>query len=71
MTVIYDIKLAETSSEFMEKYAKYAEQLIQKGENPEFGEIIVLEKNKKEIQEFFEKNAEKCDEYMQPLLAEL
>ncbi|EKE18799.1 MAG: hypothetical protein ACD_9C00231G0001 [uncultured bacterium] len=67
MTVVYSVELTETSSEFMEKYAKYAESLICSGENPEFGEIIILAKNKTDIREFFTKNIEKCDEYMNPL----
>ena len=67
MTVVYSVKLAETSEEFAKKYKKYAEHLIQNRENPEFGEIIFLEKNKKEIKKFFSQNAGKCDEYMKPV----
>lgn len=67
MTVVYKIELVETSREFLKKYAKHAEHLIQNGKNPEFEEIIVLAKNKKEIQDFFSKNMEMCDECIKPL----
>ena len=67
MTVVYRTELSETSEQFEEKYAYFVKSLQEKGEQPEFGSIIVLEKNTKDIAEFFAQEDLKFDEYMRPL----
>ncbi len=68
IAVVFRITLNETSGEFLEKYNSFVQMLKRKNENPEFSDIVVLEKSKEEIEQFFENNRKNCDEYMEPLL---
>lgn len=68
IAVVFRITLNETSEEFLEKYKFSVQNLKQKNGKAEFGDIVVLEKSKDEIEQFFKKNRENCDEYMEPLL---
>lgn len=68
IAVVFCVTLNETSEEFLEKYSSFVQMLKQKNENPEFGDIVALEKSKDAIEKFFENNRESCDEYMEPLL---
>ncbi|MEI6587399.1 MAG: hypothetical protein WCO05_00440 [Candidatus Moraniibacteriota bacterium] len=67
LSLIYELVLAEDSEQFLKKYDNFEKKLRAKKELPEFEKLIVLEKNKKEIKDFFSKNGAKCDEYMEPL----
>lgn len=67
MTVIYRVILNETSIEFMKRYEDFVLQLEKNGEKPEFGEIIVLDKNKESFTRFLNHPDIKLDEYMKPL----
>jgi 8-oxo-dGTP pyrophosphatase MutT (NUDIX family) len=71
MTVVYSVKLSETRDEFLQKYALFAKQLQEKKELPEFGEIVVIEKNKQGIEDFLSRKDVKLDEYMRPLFEHL
>ncbi|MEN8252022.1 MAG: hypothetical protein ABFQ53_00360 [Patescibacteria group bacterium] len=66
--VVYKVNLNETSQDFLHKYNEFAKELKNKEEDPEFGNIVVLEQSANEINLFFDKNKEQCDEYMEPLL---
>lgn len=67
MTVVYRVVLNETSVEFTKRYEDFVLQLEKNGENPEFGEIIVLDKNKESFAQFLYQHDIKLDEYMEPL----
>ncbi|MEP7162955.1 MAG: hypothetical protein ABI747_04330 [Candidatus Moraniibacteriota bacterium] len=67
MTVVYKVNLNETKDEFLEKYDVFVERIKGKGEDPEFGKIIALKKDKREITEFFSQGNLMLDEYMKPL----
>jgi len=67
MTVMYRVVLNETSIEFTKRYEDFALQLEKNGEKPEFGEIIILDKNKKSFTEFLDQPDIKLDEYIKPL----
>ncbi|HBI34292.1 MAG TPA: hypothetical protein DEA43_01935 [Candidatus Moranbacteria bacterium] len=67
MTVTYKVKLNETSEEFMEKYNEFVLYLKKNNKLPEFGDIIILNKDKKSLNDFFNKNDIRLDEYMRPL----
>jgi hypothetical protein len=67
MTVIYKVKLNETSKVFMEKYNEFVSYLQKNNKLPEFGDIIILNKDKKSLNDFFSKNDIRLDEYMRPL----
>ncbi len=70
MTVIFRVELRDTKEEFLEKYAAFTKQLTEQGEEPEFGEIIMLKKDQGVIQEFFAQDTRKKDEYIQPAFEE-
>jgi len=67
MTVVYRVKLNETGDEFSKKYDKFVAHLQENGEQPEFGKIIILDKNKEIIISFFAQENIKFDGYMGPL----
>jgi len=67
MTVVYRVILNEMSLEFMKRYEDFALRLEKNGETPEFGEIIVLDKNKESFAQFLNQPNIKLDEYMKPL----
>ena len=47
------------------------ERLKAEGEDPEFGKIIVLKKDKQEITNFFSQENLILDEYMKPLFEKI
>lgn len=67
MTVTYEVKLHETSELFIKKYNEFVLHLQKNNEQPEFGNIIILDKNKKSFNDFFNQKDIKLDEYMRPL----
>lgn len=67
MTVVYRVVLNETSAEFMKRYNDFVLQLQKNGEQPEFDEIIVLDKNRRAFSHFLNQKDIKLDEYMEPL----
>lgn len=67
MTVIFRVVLSDKKEEFLEKYNFFADRLKKVGEEPEFGEIITLEKDKQAIIDFFSQENLTFDEYMEPL----
>ncbi|OGI22239.1 MAG: hypothetical protein A2808_02525 [Candidatus Moranbacteria bacterium RIFCSPHIGHO2_01_FULL_55_24] len=71
MTVVYEVLLNETKDEFLEKYDAFSKNLIESGENPEFGKIIALKKEKNELETFFLRDDIKLDEYMKPLFDQI
>lgn len=67
MTVIFRVILDETKDEFLGKYDAFAERLKSEGEDPEFGKITVLKKDRQAIEKFFAQENLTFDEYMKPL----
>ncbi len=67
MTVVYRVLLNGTSLEFMKEYNDFVSQLQKNGEQPEFSEIILLDKKRQSLSQFFDQNNIKLDEYMRPL----
>ncbi|NTW45771.1 MAG: hypothetical protein HGB18_01795 [Candidatus Moranbacteria bacterium] len=66
IAVIFLLKLRLTAAEFAEHYARFEEELIEKGEVPEFGSLIYLPKGS--VSEFLVSGPGKFDHYMRPLL---
>lgn len=71
MTVIYKVVLNEAKDEFLERYNAFAEDLLSSDENPEFGKIIALKKERNELESFFSREDIKFDEYMKPLFDQI
>jgi 8-oxo-dGTP pyrophosphatase MutT (NUDIX family) len=71
MTVIFRVVLHETKDKFLEKYNVFVEGLKEINEDPEFGKIIALKNDKKEIIEFFSQENLILDEYMKPLFEKI
>ncbi|MBI2439491.1 MAG: hypothetical protein HYV45_02740 [Candidatus Moranbacteria bacterium] len=71
MTVIFRVVLSDTKEEFLGRYSAFVERLKTKGEDPEFGKIIVLKKDKQEITSFFSQEEIILDEYMKPLFEKI
>lgn len=67
MSVVYRVELDESAEEFREKYAKFVDGLREKGELPEFGELLIMDRNGKELADFIAREDVKMDEYMRPL----
>lgn len=67
MTVVYRVLLNEMKDTFLLRYNAFAESLPKDGQNPEFGKLIALKKEKNELKSFFSQDAVKFDEYMRPL----
>jgi hypothetical protein len=67
MTVVYKVLLNETKDTFLERYNTFAESLLKDGQNPEFGKIVALKKEKNELESFLSQDGIKLDEYMKPL----
>jgi hypothetical protein len=68
MTVIYTLQLRQNSEDFLKAYHAFAAQLKAAGEEPEFGKIFVLDKDRQAIGRFISDHAGKLDEYMPILL---
>lgn len=67
MSVIYRVTLGETAAEYVKRYEAFAEGLRQAGEEPEFGEIVVFDRNGEELLTFLAREDLHFDEYMRPL----
>ena len=67
MTVVYRVVLNETSEQFMVQYDAFVRKLRANGEFEEFGELVVLDRNKTSFDDFFNQEGIKLDEYMKPL----
>ncbi|MGK2849046.1 MAG: hypothetical protein ACSLEX_03185 [Minisyncoccota bacterium] len=71
MTVIFRVVLSDTKEEFLKRYDAFLERLKAEGEDPEFGKIIALKKDKQEITTFFSQENVILDEYMKPLFEKI
>ncbi len=67
MTVVYRVILNEMSLQFMQRYEDFVLQLQKNDEQPEFGEIVMLDKKRTDFAQFFDQHGIKLDEYMRPL----
>ena len=67
MIVIYRVDLTETGDEFLQRYNDFTDNILQKGELPEFASLAVLTQDKRSFKEFFTKKRERCSEYLMPL----
>lgn len=68
IAVVFRLKINETSEEFVEKYNLFVQNFKKNCEEPEFGEIVILDKTKDQMHDFFDLHRDECDEYMEPLL---
>jgi hypothetical protein len=68
IAVIYHLHLLETAEVFLQKYHDFEKALSKRGETPEFGEIIVIDKDAIATEMFLSEHEAMCDEYMPPLL---
>jgi hypothetical protein len=71
MTVIFTVVLKDTKGVFLERYNNFVKKLRENNQDPEFGKIIALKKDKKEITDFFSQENIVLDEYMRPLFEEI
>lgn len=67
MTAIFEIRLKQTAKEFEESYRAFEQELREKGEEPEFGDLVILPLESAAIKNFFSDEEKKFDEYMKPL----
>lgn len=67
ISVIYRVELDESAEEFRANYSKFADDLREKGELPEFGELLIMDRNGKELADLIAREDVKMDEYMRPL----
>lgn len=70
IVVLYHIKLKITSMELSESYRNFTDELLLKGEKPEFQDVVYLEKNINTLSHFFEDNRY-CVDYLQPFLEQM
>ncbi|WP_059173483.1 hypothetical protein [Bacillus sp. FJAT-27445] len=70
IVVLYHIKLNITSNELIVSYQKFIEELLLKGEKPEFQSVFYLENNKDSVYRFFE-SKRYCEEYLRPYLEQM
>ncbi|RFU67034.1 hypothetical protein [Bacillus sp. V59.32b] len=66
LVILYHIKLSITSNELILNYQNFTEELLIKGEKPEFQKVIYIENNKESITSFFD-----CEDYLQPYLEQM
>ncbi|MEI6650842.1 MAG: hypothetical protein WCL23_05445 [Candidatus Moraniibacteriota bacterium] len=67
MSVIYRVALKETAGEFLNRYDVFDDGLRKSGEEPEFDEIVVFNRNSKELLSFLARENLRFEEYMRPL----
>ncbi|OCA90367.1 hypothetical protein A8F94_00265 [Bacillus sp. FJAT-27225] len=70
IVVLYHIKLKITSYELIESYKHFTEELLLKGEKPEFQSVVYLENNIDSVSNFFD-GKRYCEEYLQPYLEQM
>jgi 8-oxo-dGTP pyrophosphatase MutT (NUDIX family) len=70
IVVLYHIKLNITATELSECYKNFTEELLLKGEKPEFQNVIYLDKNINRVTRFFEDN-KNCVDYLHPYLEQM
>lgn len=68
MTVVYTLRLNQNSEEFLKAYDAFATYLRATSEEPEFGKIFTLDRDKQIVNQFISDHADKLDEYMPILL---
>ena len=62
------MKLKITQKELMNIYNDFTDELSRKGEKPEFQTVIFIENNRKAIDQFFENDTRRWEDYVEPLL---
>lgn len=71
MSVIYRVTLSASKDTFLSHYTAFEEGLRASGEEPEFGKIVALKKEKSVMEQFLAENDSKLDEYMRPLFEQI
>lgn len=71
LVILYHIKLRISEKELINHYQNFVDELLAKGEEPEFQRVIYLDNNIKEVKRFFESNDKDCVDYLQPYLEEM
>jgi 8-oxo-dGTP pyrophosphatase MutT (NUDIX family) len=67
MTAVYRVVLNETGTQFLKRYGAFAKDLLERGETPEFGEIVVLGKDNQTLLGFLDRKDATFDECIRPL----
>lgn len=68
LVILYHIQLRILADELIENYQHYTEELLTKGEKPEFQDVIYIENNKEAITSFFKNDERYYEEYLKPFL---
>jgi 8-oxo-dGTP pyrophosphatase MutT (NUDIX family) len=71
VAIIYKVIFKKTTQEFLEHYKKFAKDLQENGETPEFSEIVALAQNKKAVKEFIGENKDKMANYLPAVLQQI
>lgn len=64
MTTVYVSHIKETAEEFLGKYKKFVQALIQQGEQPEFSELFSIPAQFDPVEKFIKQYGGRLDEYM-------
>jgi hypothetical protein len=67
-TVVYVVRLRQTSDEFQAEYEQFAQTLKARGETPEFGELFFLPRTPKAVGDFLQEHESSLGKYMPTLL---
>jgi|SRR5690625_149929 len=68
IAVIFEVNTILSSIDFKKMYNNFVKEIQLKNEKPEFREIVFLEKNRKEINDFFKNDSRNKVDYLEPLL---
>ncbi len=71
VAIIYKVIFKKTTQEFLEYYKKFAKDLQENGETPEFSEVVALAQNKKAVEEFIGENKDKMANYLPAVLQQI
>jgi predicted NUDIX family phosphoesterase len=71
IAALFVLKLKIDSKEFKKRYEKFEKVIRKSGELPEFGELLYVKKNKKEVERFIKSNRTRSDHYIKPVLREI
>lgn len=68
MSLVYEVRLTQNSSDFMQAYSAFTKELLAKAEEPEFEQLFAIDNTPLAVEEFLAEYRSMCDEYMPILL---
>jgi 8-oxo-dGTP pyrophosphatase MutT (NUDIX family) len=71
IVILYHIKLKISENELIKNYQSFMEELINKGEKPEFQKVVYIKNKIEEITDFFNHNEKEFVDYLQPFLEQI